>query len=242
MATAREEGRADSTEKLLQPEIPGEPVKPAAVTTMSSNSGYFSDTEGGGNSGGSSSAGPSAPGADNTECDGAGGKGSLDSASCSGTPLSSRAAGQSSSTSGGLTISGGGLGTSTPQSRNRIPLGLCVQQTAISTPSASISVDEPPIMISTDDDPDNVQVLLGRPNSYERHSIDSSSHTIHDVELTLGTGSASHSLHSSSAMMGGSSSAFGRGDSSSGGGGVHFERGGSFPGNPHLHDPSCKHR
>lgn len=221
MTTAREATRAESTEKLLQPETPAMTKPPSTVvtgtTTTSSNSGYFTDPEGGGGDNSTSS--------NDGGAIGGGGGGS----SSGGGPYSSP-------------IGGGGLLVSTAQSRNRVPLGLCVQQTAISTPSASISVEEPPIMISTDDDPDNVQLLLGRRSSYERsgNSIDSSSHTVHDAELTLGTGSISHSLHSSSAMVGGgSSSAYG---GSTGGGIVHYERGGSFPGNPHLHDPSCKHR
>lgn len=98
-------------------------------------------------------------------------------------------------------------------------------------------------MLSTEDDPENVQVLLrGRHASFERsgHSIDSSSHTVHDVELTMGGGSTSHSIHSSSAVMGGCGE--GGGGVERGRVSVHYERGGSFPGNPHLHDPSCKHR
>lgn len=201
MASNRETTRADSTEKLLQPEVP--PPTTPKPTTTSSNSGYFSDTETGGGSGGNSSSTASAP--------------------ASAPP-----------------------GVATLQTRSRIPLGLCVQQTAISTPSASISVDEPPIMISTDDDPDNVQVLLNaRHASFEMrgNSVDSSSHTVHDVEMTLGTASACHSLHSSSAVMGVScdGGSAGRVDGRVGGS-MHYERGGSFPGNPHLHDPSCKHR
>lgn len=197
MASTRETTRADSQEKLLQPEIQPPTTPTPKPTTTSSNSGYFSDTEGERGSAGNSSNSASAP--------------------ASAPP-----------------------GVATLQTRNRIPLGLCVQQTAISTPSASISVDEPPIMISTEDDTDNVHVLLwGKNASFERsgNSFDSSSHTVHDVEMTLGSASASHSVHSSNAVMGGCS-----GGDGGGRGGVHYERGGSFPGNPHLHDPSCKHR
>ena len=44
--------------------------------------------------------------------------------------------------------------------RNRIPLALCSQQTALSTPGASLSVDEAPIMISTDEDTDQTTSLI----------------------------------------------------------------------------------
>jgi len=50
--------------------------------------------------------------------------------------------------------------------RNRIPLAKCSQQAIISTPAASISIDEPHMTISTDEDTEHIAVCMNPPPTH----------------------------------------------------------------------------
>ena len=87
------------------------------------------------------------------------------------------------------------------QSRNRIPLALCSQQTALSTPGASLSVDEPPIMISTDSDTEQISAALGPHINTDPIMSSESTRSVPELELHCRTRAEVHPLGSSSANV-----------------------------------------
>lgn len=87
--------------------------------------------------------------------------------------------------------------------RNRIPLALCSQQTALSTPGASLSVDETPIMISTDEDTDQTTSLIlpEQNNATTSQIISSNNDPMISGELTRSVPELE--IHSNSRIRGG---------------------------------------
>ena len=84
------------------------------------------------------------------------------------------------------------------QSRNRIPLALCSQQTALSssTPGASLSVDEPPALISTDDDTEQISSALGPHINTDPMMSSESTRSVPELELHCRTRADVHQLGS----------------------------------------------
>jgi hypothetical protein len=99
-------------------------------------------------------------------------------------------------------LSVGYLGTDgeTSQTRNRIPLALCSQQTAVSTPAASLSVDEPPVLISGDEEKDTrvlVPTTLSQsqsPSQQDPMMSSESTRSVPELELHSRTRAEVHPL------------------------------------------------
>lgn len=70
--------------------------------------------------------------------------------------------------------------------KNRIPLARCSQQAVISTPGASISIEEPHMTVSTDEDTEHIAVNINPSNP----NVGDSLRSINDLE----SGSQPHPL------------------------------------------------
>jgi hypothetical protein len=150
-AASTSTGLSASTENLLQSGGDETNTKPTITTTSAGGGGGGADTSTSTSAAGAGAVKTSSPPYSSTTY--------LFTES---EPFRSASAGYSKPSTSAVAISNAAAEAAQLQqsNRNRIPLAMCSQQTAVSTPGASLSVDETPIMISTDEDTDQTTSLI----------------------------------------------------------------------------------